>query len=82
MGRVINSPDDFVIIGENIHTTRVVRLGGVFHQALDDGADAIKYRDADGNQRLMRVPERFTKTQSYQQGHAPEDTLPSSVSPE
>ena len=68
MGRVINSPQDFVIIGENIHTTRVVRLGGVFHQELEDGTDAIKYRDAEGNQQLMRVPERFKKTQPYQQG--------------
>jgi 5-methyltetrahydrofolate--homocysteine methyltransferase len=68
MGRVISSPEDFLIIGENIHTTRVLRLGGVFHQELEDGSDAIKYRDAEGNQRLMRVPERFKKTQPYQQG--------------
>lgn len=68
MSSVISSAEDFVTIGENIHTTRVVRLGGVFHKQLDDGADAIKYRNSDGEPRLMRVPEHFAKTQPYQQG--------------
>jgi 5-methyltetrahydrofolate corrinoid/iron sulfur protein methyltransferase len=68
MSRVVDAPEDFVIIGENIHTTRIVKLGGVFHQKLDDGSDAIKYRDADGNRLLMRVPGHFTKTQPYEQG--------------
>lgn len=68
MSRVISSPEDFVTIGENIHTTRVVRLGGVFHEKLEDGSDAIRYRNADGERRLMRVPEHFTRTQPYQQG--------------
>jgi 5-methyltetrahydrofolate--homocysteine methyltransferase len=68
MSRVVNSASDFIIIGENIHTTRSVRLGGVLHQKLEGDVDAIKYRDADGAQRLMRVPERFKKTQPYQQG--------------
>lgn len=68
MSRVVNSAEDFVTIGENIHTTRVVKLGGVFHQKLEDGDDAIRYRDLDGKRRLMRVPERFTRTQPYEQG--------------
>jgi 5-methyltetrahydrofolate corrinoid/iron sulfur protein methyltransferase len=68
MNRVVNTPEDIVIVGENIHTTRVVKLGGVFHQQLEDGADAIKYRDAEGNRCLMRVPEHFKKTQPYEQG--------------
>lgn len=68
MSSVVSSAKDFTTIGENIHTTRVVRLGGVFHTKLDDGADAIKYRNASGERRLMRVPEHFTKTQPYEQG--------------
>lgn len=68
MSSVVSSADDFVTIGENIHTTRVVRLGGVFHKKLDDGGDAIKYRTADREPRLMRVPEHFAKTQPYEQG--------------
>jgi cobalamin-dependent methionine synthase I len=68
MSRVLSSAENFVIIGENIHTTRVVRLGGVFHQKLGDGGDAVRYRDADRNRHLMRVPEHFTKTQPFEQG--------------
>ncbi len=68
MSSVVSSAQDFVTIGENIHTTRVVKLGGVFYQKLDDGVDAIKYRNADKEPRLMRVPEHFTKTQPYEQG--------------
>ncbi len=68
MSTVVSSAEDFVTIGENIHTTRIVKLGGVFHEKLDDGSDAIKYRNADGERRLMRVPEHFTSTQPYEQG--------------
>ena len=68
MSRVVSSAKDFVTIGENIHTTRVVKIGGVFHRKLDDGSDAVRYRDADGNRQQMRVPEHFTKTQPYEQG--------------
>lgn len=68
MNSVVSSAKDFVTIGENIHTTRIVKLGGVFHQKLDDGTDAIKYRNAAGERRLMRVPEHFTRTQPYEQG--------------
>ncbi len=68
MSSVINSAEDFVTIGENIHTTRVVKLGGVFHETLVDGSDAVKYRNADGERRLMRVPDHFKESQPYQQG--------------
>ncbi len=68
MSSVVSSAEDFITVGENIHTTRVVKLGGIFHQKMDDGSDAIKYRNAEGERRLMRVPEHFTKTQPYEQG--------------
>ncbi len=68
MSSFVSSADQFVTIGENIHTTRIVKLGGVFHEQLDDGADAIKYRNADGDRKLMRVPDRFKQTQPYEQG--------------
>ena len=68
MSRVVENASDFVTIGENIHTTRIVKLGGVFHEKQDDGSDAIKYRNSDGERRLMRVPEHFASTQPYEQG--------------
>ena len=68
MSKVVNSASDFIIIGENIHTTRSVRLGGSLHTVIDGDVDAIRFRDVDGEARLMKVPEHFKKTQPYQQG--------------
>jgi len=68
MSQVVNTASDFIIIGENIHTTRSVRLGGSLHTTLEGDVDAIRFRDVDNNRRLMKVPEHFKKTQPYQQG--------------
>ena len=68
MTRAIDSPENFTIVGENIHTTRVVKRGGVFTAELEDGTEAIKFRDADGKTQFMAVPEHFKKTQPYEQG--------------
>ena len=67
MPRVIDSPDKFIVLGENIHATRVVKRGGVRGHVFDDGAEAIKYR-VDGVRHYVHVPEHFTKTQPYEQG--------------
>ena len=39
MPRHLNSAEDFVTIGENIHTTRIVLLNGRRVRKLDDGAE-------------------------------------------
>ena len=46
---------DFIVVGENIHCTRIVKRGGVRTTALPDGSEAVKfkYKDAD---RLLPVP--------------------------
>ncbi|NQW20213.1 MAG: dihydropteroate synthase [Chloroflexi bacterium] len=67
MPKVISSPDQFTVIGENIHATRVVKRGGVRGHVFEDGKEAIKYR-LDGERRFVHVPEHFTTTQPYQQG--------------
>ena len=68
MSRVINSPDDFTIIGENIHATRVVLRNGRRALTLDDGTEAVPFEDESGEQRLLTVPDSFKETQAYQQG--------------
>ena len=64
----LTSPEQFAIIGENLHTTRVVKRNGVRATTLDDGVEAVKYR-SEGEWKYVRVPEHFTKTQAYQQGN-------------
>ena len=36
--------NDFVIIGENIHATRVVKRSGVRGHVFDNGVEAVKYK--------------------------------------
>lgn len=68
MSKVINSPDQFSVIGENIHATRVVKRGGVRGHVFEDGTEAVKYK-LDGEQKYVHVPEHFTSTQPYEQGN-------------
>ena len=69
MARVIDSPDQFVIIGENIHATRVVLRNGRRAKTLDDGTEVVPFKDVSGKQRHLTVPEWYKSTQPYQQGH-------------
>jgi hypothetical protein len=68
MPSVIDSSDQFTVIGENIHATRVVKRGGVRGHVFDDGTEAVKYR-VDGERNYVHVPEHFTSTQPYEQGN-------------
>ena len=68
MSRVIDSPDQFSVIGENIHATRVVKRGGIRGHVFEDGHEAVKYK-VDGEQKFVHVPEHFTSTQPYEQGN-------------
>ena len=68
MPRVIDSPEEFVIIGENIHATRVVLRNGRRAVTLDDGTEAVPFKAHDGEQRYLTVPEWFKSTQPYEQG--------------
>lgn len=68
MSKVIESSDQFVVIGENIHTTRVVKRGGIRGHVFEDGTEAVKYK-VDGELNFVNVPEHFTTTQPYEQGN-------------
>ena len=68
MSRVIDNPDQFIVVGENIHATRVVKRGGVRGHVFVDSTEAVKYKIG-GEQRFMRVPTHFTNTQPYEQGN-------------
>jgi len=46
----------FIVIGENIHATRVVLRGGARVAALPDGQPALPFTDEAGVERLLPVP--------------------------
>ena len=60
--------DNFIIVGENIHATRVFRSGGKRVVKTDDGFEAVSYKNDLDEQKLMKVPDWFKETQPYQQG--------------
>ena len=68
MARVIQSPEEFAIVGENIHATRVVLRNGRRAITLDDGTEAVPFKGESGEQRHLTVPEWFKSTQPYEQG--------------
>ena len=69
MSRTVTSPEQFITIGENIHTTRVVRRNGARATTLPGGVEAVVYKDENGAVRHLTVPEHFTRTQPYEQGN-------------
>ena len=44
MPRHLKSAEDFITIGENIHTTRVVLLNGRRVRKLDDGSEGVPFK--------------------------------------
>ena len=68
MPRVIDSPEEFSVIGENIHATRVLLRKGRRVVTLDDGTEAVPFKGDSGEQRYLTVPEWFKGTQPYEQG--------------
>ncbi len=68
MPRVIESPEQFTAIGENIHATRVVLRNGRRAVTLEDGGEAVPFRDESGKRRTLTVPDWFKQTQPYAQG--------------
>lgn len=68
MSPTITSPNQFTIVGENIHATRIVLRNGGKVVKLDDGSEAVPFTDTSGAQRNLTIPDWFKKTQPYQQG--------------
>jgi cobalamin-dependent methionine synthase I len=59
---------DFIIIGENIHTTRVVLRNGKRVTTTPDGTEAVVYSGAKGESRYLIIPENIKRTQDYEEG--------------
>ena len=60
--------DAFKVIGENIHTTRVLRRKGKRISDLGGGVQAVNYRTKSGEVRYLLIPDEFQKTQDYEEG--------------
>ena len=58
---------EFKIIGENIHTTRSIKLGGVRTKEINSKL-VISYRKKGDEFSIMDIPKHFEDTQPYKQG--------------
>ena len=59
---------DFVVIGENIHATRVLLKKNERFAANDEGEEGIAFVDEHGAKRHLRIPEEEKGTQPYLEG--------------
>jgi 5-methyltetrahydrofolate--homocysteine methyltransferase len=59
---------DFIIIGENVHTTRVVRRKGKLVTNNPDGLESVRYLDRNKKRRYLVIPESIKKSQEYEEG--------------
>ena len=58
----------YTIIGENIHCTRKVKVGGKRMTTLDDGREAVTFDDGQGNPRYLPLPDGYDQKEPYING--------------
>jgi len=58
----------FIIIGENIHTTRIVPTKSPRMVGADDGGPALRYVAADGAERRLPIPESAMAGHDFREG--------------
>ncbi|MDE3000839.1 MAG: dihydropteroate synthase [Gemmatimonadota bacterium] len=59
---------EFIVIGENIHTTRVVLRKGRLVVKNPEGLEAVRYYDTCKRRRFLTIPDDFKRTQDYEEG--------------
>jgi 5-methyltetrahydrofolate--homocysteine methyltransferase len=58
------SNSTFIAVGENIHCTRIYKVGGKFVKPLDDGSYGITYT-VDGTERHLPIPQNFVDSEDW-----------------
>ncbi len=61
------SKGSFIIVGENIHCTRVRLTKGKYVEQLDDGRSALVFRE-DGKKQYLPIPAEVAEGQDFQDG--------------
>ena len=63
----MNSTSTFIAVGENIHCTRIFKVGGKFVKTLDDGSSVITYT-VGGNEQHLPIPKHFVESEDWTKG--------------
>ena len=64
----LSSNPGFIIIGENIHTTRVLTRKNPRIISTPDGREGISFTDAAGAVQFLEIPEAAKRSQDYEEG--------------
>ncbi len=59
---------EFIIIGENVHTTRVLSRKSPRIRAEADGREGIAFDDVEGKPRFLVIPDATKRSQDYEEG--------------
>jgi 5-methyltetrahydrofolate--homocysteine methyltransferase len=57
----------FIAVGENIHCTRIYKVGGAFVKSLDEDTHVIVYRE-DGQEKHLPIAKRFVEASDWKNG--------------
>jgi len=57
----------FIAVGENIHCTRIYKVGGVFVKSLDENTHVIAYEEA-GQEKHLPIAKRFVESSDWKNG--------------
>ena len=57
----------FIAVGENIHCTRIYKVGGLFVKSLDENTHVIAYEE-DGQEKHLPVAKRFVESSDWKNG--------------
>ena len=71
----LGSESEFIIIGENIHTSRVVLRKGKLVTERSNGDEAVRYLDGNKKRHYLVIPEKIKQTQDYQEGRVKHVTV-------
>jgi len=57
----------FIAVGENIHCTRIYKVGGNFVKALEDGTQVIAY-EQQGREKHLPIPQKYLESSDWASG--------------
>jgi 5-methyltetrahydrofolate--homocysteine methyltransferase len=57
----------FIAVGENIHCTRIYKVGGAFVKSLDENNHVIAYRE-NGQEKHLPIARRFVESSDWKNG--------------
>ncbi len=67
MNQIVNQSTEFIIIGENIHATRILLRNGKKARTLPDASEVVPFINSSNKEDYLIVPAWFRETQAYQQ---------------